>query len=385
MARKTTRGAQGGGTIRQRKDGSWEARYTVGRDPGTGKQIQRSAYGKTQKEVRQLLQQATTAIDMGVYTAPSKLTVSGWLDIWLDEFLGNVKPRTQELYRSVSKNQIKPALGAVKLSELKTAAIQKFYNDCGRGSNPLSAKTVRNIHGVLHKALQQAVEAGYIRTNPSDACKPPRVVKKEITPLDEEETKLFVKAVHDDPYEILYLVALFTGMREGEVMGLKWDTVDFDCGTVRIVQQLQLHKGTYQLMPTKNGKPRTLTPAPYVMNLLRTQKRIQAGWRLAAGSAWQDDGFVFCNPIGEHLARQTVYKHYKNAVESIGLKDRRFHDLRHTYAVASLRAGDDPKTVSENLGHATVAFTLDIYGHVTEQMRRASADRMQAYIDALTL
>ncbi|MBQ7825790.1 MAG: site-specific integrase, partial [Clostridia bacterium] len=164
-----------------------------------------------------------------------------------------------------------------------------------------------------------------------------------------------------------------------------WDTVDFENGTVRIVQQLQLHKGTYQLMPTKNGKPRTLTPAPYVMNLLRTQKRIQAGWRLAAGSAWQDDGFVFCNPIGEHLARQTVYKHYKNAVESIGLKDRRFHDLRHTYAVASLRAGDDPKTVSENLGHATVAFTLDIYGHVTEQMRRASADRMQAYIDALTL
>ena len=385
MPRKSTRNAQGAGTIRQRKDGTWEGRYTVGRDPGTGKQVQKSVYGKTQKETRIKLQQATSSIDLGVYTEPSKMTVSRWLDIWLEEFLGDVKPRTQELYTSTVKNRIKPALGAVKLSDLKTAAIQKFYNDCGRGDAPLSPKTVKNVHGILHKALQQAVEAGYIRENPADACKPPRIVKKEITPLDEAETKLFVKAVHDDPYEILYLVTLFTGMREGEVMGLKWDAVDFEAGTVRIVHQLQLHKGVYQLMPTKNSKPRTITPAPYVMNLLKAQKRIQAGWKLAAGRVWQDDGFVFSNQLGAHLARQTVYKHFKDAVESIGLKDRRFHDLRHTYAVASLRAGDDPKTVSENLGHATVAFTLDIYGHVTEQMKRASADRMQAYIDGLTL
>lgn len=385
MPRKATRNAQGGGTIRQRKDGTWEARYTLGRDPGTGKQIQKSLYGRTQKEVRQRLQQITTSIDMGVYTEPSKMTVTCWLDIWLEEFLGDVKPRTQELYRSTVKKRIAPALGAVKLTELKTASIQKFYNDLARGEAPLSAKTIRNVHGIMHKALQQALEAGYIRGNPADACKPPRVVQKEITPLDEEETKRFVKAVRGDPYETLYLVTLFTGMREGEVMGLKWDTVDFDAGTIRIVQQLQLSKGVYQIMPTKNSKPRTLTPASFVMELLKAQKRRQASWRLAAGSAWNDNGFVFCNELGEHLARQTVYKHFKSAVESIGLKERRFHDLRHTYAVASLRAGDDPKTVSENLGHATVAFTLDVYGHVTEQMRRTSADRMQAYIEGLTL
>ena len=386
MPRKSnTRAAQGGGTIRQRKDGRWEARFTVGRDPGTGKQIQKSIYGKTQQEVRQRLQQATLSIDMGVYTEPTKLTVSGWLDIWLKEFLSDVKPRTQELYRSTVKNRIKPALGAVKLCELKPAAIQKFYNDCGRGDSPLAPKTIKNLHGIVHKALQQAVEVGYLRENPADACKTPRVTKKEITPFDEEETKLFVKAVCGDTYEMLFLVTLFTGMREGEVLGLKWDAVDFDVGMIRIVQQLQLHKGVYQIMPTKNGKPRTITPAPYVMNLLRKQKRIQSEWRLAAGSAWQDDDFVFSNQFGAHLARQTVYKHFKDAVTSIGLMERRFHDLRHTYAVASLRAGDDPKTVSENLGHATVAFTLDIYGHVTDQMRRASADRMQAYIDGLTL
>ncbi len=385
MPRKTTRSAAGGGSLRQRSDGRWEARYTVGRDPGTGKQIQKSVYGLTQKEVRQKLAKITTAIDEGVYTEPSKLTVSGWLDIWLGEFLNDVKPRTQELYRSTVEKRIKPALGAVKLCDLKPAAIQKFYNDCSRGEPALSAKTLRNIHGIMHRALEQAVEVGYIKNNPSDACKLPKVVKKEIAPLDEEETKLFVKAVHDDPYEILYLVTLFTGLREGEVMGLQWNAVDLDAGTIRITQQLQLHKGSYQIMPTKNSKPRVLTPAPYVINLLRTQRRRQAEWRLAAGQVWQDNGFVFTNPLGAHLARQTVYRHFKNAVESIGLPDRRFHDLRHTYAVASLRAGDDPKTVSENLGHATVAFTLDTYAHVTEQMKQASAGRMQAYIDSLTL
>ena len=385
MSRKPSRNPQGAGTLRQRNNGTWEGRYTVGRDPGTGKQIQKSVYGKTQREARIKLQQATSAIDMGVYTEPSKMTVAVWLSVWLEEFLGDVKPRTQELYRGTVNNRIVPALGAVKLSELKTAAIQKFYNDCGRGSAPLSAKTVRNIHGIIHKALQQAVEAGYLRENPADACKPPRITKKEIAPLDEAETRLFVKAVQGDPYEVLYLVTLFTGMREGEVMGLKWDCVDFEAGTVRVIHQLQLHKGTYQLVPTKNSKPRTLTPAPFVMELLKGQKRRQAGWKLAAGGAWSEEGFVFCNQLGAHLARQTVYKHFKDAVAAIGLKERRFHDLRHTYAVASLRAGDDPKTVSDNLGHATVAFTLDVYGHVTDQMKRASADRMQAYIDGLTL
>lgn len=313
------------------------------------------------------------------------MTVACWLDIWLEEFLGDVKPRTQELYRSTVRNRIEPAIGAVKLIELKTAAIQKFYNDLGRGDAPLSAKTIRNIHGIMHKALQQALEAGYIRGNLADACKPPRIVQKEITPLDEEETKRFVKAVRGNRYETLYLVTLFTGMREGEAMGLQWDTVDFANGAIRIVQQLQLSKGIYQIVPTKNSKPRTLTPAPFVMELLKGQKRRQASWRLAAGSTWQDNGFVFCNELGEHLARQTVYRNFKRAVESIGLKDRRFHDLRHTCAVASLRAGDDPKTISENLGHASVSFILDIYAHVTEQMRRASADRMQAYIEGLKL
>lgn len=384
MPRKSTCNAQGGGTIRKRADGRWEARYTVGRDPGTGKQVQKSVYGATQAEVRKKLAAATAAIDEGIYTEPSKLTVGQWLDIWVQEFCRAVKPRTQELYRGSIEHRIKPAIGAVRLADLSAPIIQKFYNSAMEGENALSAKTVRNMHGILHRALEQAVEAGYMRANPAAACKPPRVVKKEIAPLDEEQTKAFISAARGDPFELLFLVDLFTGMREGEILGLQWDAVDLDAGTIRIVRQLQLHKGAYQLMTTKSGRPRTITPAPFVLQLLRTQKRKQTEWRLMAGSAWESSGFVFTNELGRHLARQTVYMHFKRIAESIDVPEARLHDLRHTYAVASLRAGDDPKTVSENLGHATVAFTLDIYGHVTEQMKKDSARRMQAYIDSLS-
>ena len=175
MARKSnTRAAQGAGMIRQRPDGRWEARYTVGRNPGTGKQIQKSIYGKTQKEVRQKLTEKLSQIDQGIYTDAVKITLGAWLDIWISEYSGNIKERTRILYDGHIQRHIKPALGAVKLDALNTPAIQKFYNSLQK-KNGLSAKTIKNIHGVLHKALQQAVEIGYIRFNPSDACKLPRV------------------------------------------------------------------------------------------------------------------------------------------------------------------------------------------------------------------
>ena len=183
MARKSnTRAAQGSGTIRKKtvtRSGKqytyWEARYTVGHNPGTGKQIQRSITGKTQKEVAQKLKAATAAIDAGTYTAPSKMTVGEWLDIWAKDYLGGVKPFTVASYTGQIRNHIKPALGAVKLEALNTHTIQGFYNRLGqpqKGKPGLSPKTVKNVHGVLHKALQQAVAVGYIRFNPSEYLYP---------------------------------------------------------------------------------------------------------------------------------------------------------------------------------------------------------------------
>lgn len=211
--KRSKRNAHGSGTIRQRSDGRWEARYTIGRDSGTGKQIQKSVYGDTQKEVRQKLQQVCTDIDNGIYTEPSKLTVAGWLDIWLDEYIGNLKPVTAQLYRDRVRLHIKPYIGAVKLTVLTTPAIQKMYNTlCGI----IASGTVVNIHAILHKALQQAVKIGYIRYNPSDGCTLPRIQRKQIQPLDNDDIARFLEAIRGHKYENLYIVDLFTGMRQGD-------------------------------------------------------------------------------------------------------------------------------------------------------------------------
>lgn len=390
------RGAQGNGTIRKKeviRDGKkytyWEARYTAGADTGTGKQVQRSISGKTQKEVAQKLKAVTASLDAGTYTAPSKMTVGGWLDVWAAEYLGAVKPRTVESYTIQCENHIKPALGAVKLEALNAHTIQGFYNKLGKendGKPRLSPKSVKNVHGVLHKALQQAVLIGYIRFNPTDACTLPRIERAEIKPLDEEGIGKFLTIIKGHKFESVYLVTLFTGIREGEVLGLTWDCVDFDRNVVTISKQLQKTPGSqeYTLVSPKNSKGRRVTPALSVMDVLKGQKRRQAEWRLRAGAMWEDSGLVFTNELGGHLMPHTVYQNFKKLVASIGFPNTRFHDLRHSYAVAAIRSGDDIKTVQGNLGHATAAFTLDIYGHVTDQMKQASADRMERFIKSVS-
>ena len=368
----------------------YEARYTAGFDPGTGKQIQRSITGKTQKEVSQKLKAALAALDSGTYIAPCKITVAEWLDVWASQYLGGVKESTVAAYNATIRTHIKPGLGAIRLDALDTHLVQSFYNGLREPTKDcvsVSPKTVKNVHGILHKALQQAVANGYIRFNPTNSCILPRIEKKELQPLDEAETKLFLDAVKGHPLELLYTITLFTGLREGEALGLTWDRVDFMRGTILISKQLQKEKkagGQFRLVSLKNDKPRRIQPAPWVMQLLRDRKLQQYEHKEKAGAAWSNPlNLVFTNELGGNLIPQTVVRHFKEIVTAIGRPDARFHDLRHSYAVASLRSGDDIKTVQGNLGHATAAFTLDVYGHVTNQMQEASAIRMEAYIKGI--
>lgn len=418
MPRKSnTRAAAGAGSIRQRPDGTWEARYIVGHDPGTGKPIRKSVYARTQREARQWLAQAIAAIDSNDYFEPSKMPLAQWLDIWAEEYMGDKRYSTKKTYKANIENHLKPALGAVKLSQLMPHTIQKFYNGLlAKGQKvpkkdkagkiikkdgivqydtaPMSAKTVRNIHGTLTKALSTAVSIGYLRTNPADRVTLPRIEKKELAPLTDAQVKDFLQASTGDSLEIIMKVILFTGMRESEALGLTWDCVDFDVGTVKICKQLQKRKledGGSTLAPTKNGKARTLKPAPFVMELLERQKREQAVQRLAAGDVWQGwqdtkgrgTALVFTTPDGKSISQTSLRYHFKKVVEAIGVPSCRVHDLRHTFAVLSLQNGDDLKTVQDNLGHATAAFTLDVYGHVSEKMKEDSAARMEAYIKSL--
>lgn len=215
--RSSTRAAQGSGTIRQRKDGLWEARYTVGRDPGTGKQVQRSIYGKSEKEFLQKLQKVQVSITSGTYIEPERMTVGDWLDIWLDGYTANLKDATERSYRDNVRLHIKPGLGAVPLQKLKAHTVQGFYNDLSKSGRilqkgqkkaapaGLSAKSVRINHAILHKALNQAVLLGYIPANPTTACVLPRQTKKEMQILPEGDLPAFLKAVEGHKHRALFL------------------------------------------------------------------------------------------------------------------------------------------------------------------------------------
>lgn len=388
MAKKS---AAGTGNIRKKiikRNGKeytyWEARYSAGIDPGTGKQIQRSISGKTQKEVAAKLKSITASIDAGTYIAPCKLKLGDWLDIWSKEYLKGVKQSTVDSYNTQIRVHIKPALGATRIEALTAHAIQSFYNKLGEPTKDkagLSPKSIKNVHGVLHKALNQAVANGYIRVNPSEACVLPKIQKAQISPLDRSQVKAFINQLPMEEYKNLYKVALFTGMRQSELLGLTWDCINFKNNTIKVNKQLQEKKGKYFFTSPKNNKERTITAANSVIEALQNEQLQQKANKLKYGEMFNNPlNLVFTDPLGKNLVHRTVVKHFKKLVIQIGVPDARFHDLRHTYAVMALQAGDDVKTVQETLGHATAAFTLEVYSHVTQDMKTDSAARMDKYI-----
>lgn len=382
------RAAQGAGTIRKKtviRKGKeytyWEARVTTGRDPGTGKQVQRSFTGKTQKEVREKMQAAAVAVNTGSYITPQKMTVGQWLDTWAADYLGGTKPATGTIYKNNIKNHIKPALGAVLLADLHPHMVQQFINGMG-----LSPASVRLAYKVLHMALEKAVKLEYIPKNPAAGSELPKLEQKEIHPLDDQQVSALLNAARGVDMERLITVALFTGCRLSELLGLTWEAVDFKLGTITINKQLARpeHRGTTPFITPKNGKTRTITPAASVMTTLKQQKRRQMEQQLKAGPLWDNKyAVVFSTEIGEPLDQWKAEKSFSTVLEAAGLAGVRFHDLRHTYAVNAIRAGDDIKTIQGNLGHASAAFTLDRYGHFTERMKQDSAARMEGFMKSV--
>ena len=383
MAKKR---ANGEGSIRKRSDGRWEARYTLGIDPKTGKQIQKSVYGKTQKEVRQKLTAITAEIDDGTYMDIPRLKTADWLNTWVTEYIGNVKSSTRKSYQDHVRLNIIPYIGNVPLSKVTAAMIQQMYNEL-QAEKELSPKTIKNVHGVLHRALEQAQKMGYIRSDPLAAVTLPRIERKQIKPLEDEELSAFLKEIRGNPYELVYFVTVFTGLRQGEVLGLTWDCVNFEKQTLLINKQHGKKKGTreYCFSSLKNDRPRVIKAADGVMDALKKQQLRQQRWAARLKDGWDNpDNLVFTTETGRYLCNQTVYLAFKKIVRRLHLDATRFHDLRHTYAVNSLKSGDDIKTVQENLGHQTAAFTLDVYAHATNSMKRESANRMDQYIHSVT-
>ena len=404
MAKKSnTRGANGDGTIRKRSDGRWEGRYTYIIDPGTGKQIQKSVYGKTQNEVRKKLKEITLDIDQGVFTEPSKLTVGAWLDIWIKEYNSDVKPSTLEQYKYQIRVHLKPGLGVVKLSSLTAPMIQSLYNRLGRPfklkqkdskgksvvrERPgLSPKSIKNMHSVLHSALDKALKLGYIPVNVCNAVTLPKIQRAEMHPVTGDALTKLLKTIKGKRYEDIIYITIFTGLRQGEALGLTWDCINFNTGIVTVYRQLLRGRAPgsdYKFAPLKNEKTRSFMVPKDILNRFRTIQTEQNIARLKAGEKWSnEENYVFTDELGQHLSKYTVYNNFKFYAAEAGIPATRFHDLRHSYATIALEQGTNIKTVSSNLGHATVAFTLDVYGHVDEQMQKDSASRMQAYLEAL--
>lgn len=365
----------------------WEGRFTTGFDPGTGKQIQKSVTGKTQKEVIQKIKEMTHQVETGTYTEPCRMTVAEFLDLWQNEYLNSIAPNTAHSYKTHCRVHIIPGIGAVRLSQLSPLIIQQFCNRLKneRTNKPLSPKSVHNIHGTLHRALDRAVLLHYIPSNPADSINLalPQPEPYEVRPMEDEEITRFIEAIGDHRYRLIYLITLFTGLREGEILGLSWDDINWKDHILRIRQQLSINRETreYCIRRPKNRKSRYIVVADAVITLLREQQNMQSQMRQIAGPAWVNEwNLVFTKEDGSHLAVSTVYSNYKRIVSKIDHGEQRFHDLRHSFASNSLENGDDIKTVQENLGHYSASFTLKQYAHVKKTMSVASAQRMDIFI-----
>ena len=233
--------------------------------------------------------------------------------------------------------------------------------------------------------MHQAYLCGYINSNPADRAILPKRFKKEISVLDSQQLPAFFKAIEGHPFQYLYLLDLFTGLRQSELLGLQWGDVDFNKQTLHIQRQLQYlgnANGGFQYTTPKNNKSRTIHLPDRALSALKHQRAMQNQMHLAAGSAWNNpDDLIFTNELGEHLRHETVYRNLKNIFKSMGVTGLRFHDLRHSYSVISLQSGCDIKTVQENLGHYAAAFTLDTYAHATETMRREGTTKIDRFLE----
>lgn len=368
------RASNGSGTLRQKPSGSWELRYTQ-----DGKQ--RSKSYKTFTEADRARRQITAAVDAGTYVDPSKMRLGEWLDTWLETYCGHIKAGTLVQYKGYVANHIRPELGLIRLCNLRPDRVQKFINDLTyhgkKVGTELAYKTRKNIHGCLSAALATAVKIKYIAENPATGITIPKEEKEqndaEINPFTHEELTAFLGLISEARYKEIYEFALGTGMRLSEILGLRWSRVNFKQSTITVDSQLAILRekgGKRRLAPTKFENTRTFRAANTVITQLKSIKKEQARKMQAAGSAWkmEIEDLVFTDAMGNSIPHASVEHEYKKIVTAAGCPTHRFHDLRHTFATLAIQNGANIKALSRALGHRSVAFTLDVYGHVSEEM-----------------
>lgn len=374
MAKRRKRGD---GSVHLRKDGRWEGRYVIGRNE-KGFPISKNVLAKSKAECVAKLEQLREGLQEPV-TAPPKsgILLGDWLDLWYREYKKpNLRPNTQMSYERRIYQHIIPALGGIQLDKLTTGEIQKFYTHLKQGGRlirtelygeGLSDQTVRGIHTTFHAALNQAVKEHLIFHNPSDGCRLPSAKSREMNVLTPEEIqRLLIQAREDGCYELL-LLELSTGLRRGEICALKWDDLNLKTRTLRVERQVHRVKGELVVSQpkTKASNRSVVLPVPVLTVLKNYKKTVHSQW-------------MFPSPVKEDSPQDpaAVRKKLSAILNRAECKHIRFHDLRHTFATASLEHGMDVKTLSTIIGHVSSSTTLNIYAHVTDEMQRTAAAKI---------
>ena len=375
MAKKR---GQNEGTIYKRKDGTWSAQVSI-----QGRRL--TGYAKTQSEARAWLRKTLNQVDSGITFLGAQMELGKYLEQWLITVKTSVRPKTYDQYKQIVTNHIVPILGRIKLKDVRPDHVQSLYNT--KLKSGTSNRTVRMIHAVLHVALNQALQMGIISRNPSDAVIKPKLIKKEMKTLTDTQVQTLLLAVHGTRYEALYLLAVTTGLREGELLGLKWSDLDWITRNLSIQRQLQRLSGQGMVFsePKSASGRRVIALGSATIEKLREHYKRQQWERLAAGDHWVEYDLIFPTTIGSPSDWRNLVRSFKDVLRTSNLPNIRFHDLRHTAATLMLQQGIHPKVVQERLGHSQISLTLDTYSHVLPNMQEEAAEKIDELIIPVAL
>jgi integrase len=366
--------ANGEGSIYKRKDGRYCATLTIEGDK------RKSFYGATRQEVSRKLNDALKSHREGLPLADEQQTVGRFFDAWLEAVKPKVRHSTHYRYSGYVRIHIAPELGRVRLAKLTPEHLQRLY--AHRIEAGLSPMSVKHIHRVIHAALEKAVRWSLVPRNVADLVDPPRTRRKDMATLSAAQARILISAAQGERLEALYVVALTTGMRQGELLALRWGDVDLDRRTLQVRSSLQRAVEGFEFAEPKTASSRrSVSITEAAASALRRHRAAQASERLRVGAAWADLGLVFANKVGEPLdPRNLLQRCFYPLLKRAGLPRIRFHDLRHTAATLMLAQGVHPKIASEMLGHSNIGITLDTYSHVTPTMQRSATDALDALL-----
>ncbi len=370
------------GQIIDRGQNKWLVRVFLGRNPAGKRRYYNRTIRGTKKDAQRYLTKVHRESDLGQFVEPSDRAVEEYLTDWLESTVkARVAEKTASDYAGLVERHIAPGIGEQRLSQLTPAGIQRLYN--GLLDKGLSARTVRYVHSVLHSALDQAVAWGLLSRNPAKLVDLPRMQRREIRVLSTDELGEFLKAASSDRYSVLWHLLATTGIRPGEALALQWRDVDGE--RIRIQRNLVRHgdnRWTLKDPKTARGR-RTVTVPATVVETLKQHRTEQLEERLRGGPDYEDHGLVFAASNGSPLDwKVVVARHFRPLAKDVGFPKLRPYDLRHTHATLLLQAGVNVKVVSERLGHASAALTLDVYSHVLPDMQQGAAERMEALLSS---